>query len=58
MSDYTIDFLQGQNDCRDGIEHKAGKSAAYDDGYSTQYSAEQMLTEMGLRQSRKMGMRV
>jgi hypothetical protein len=58
MNDFTDDFLQGQNDCRDGIEHKAGKSAAYDDGYSTQYQAEQILTDMGLMQSRKMGMRV
>jgi hypothetical protein len=58
VSDYAADFLKGQRDCKDGKPHKSGKSADYDRGYGTQYEAEAMLTEMGLKQSRRMGMRV
>jgi len=46
---YADDFLQGARDCKDGKPHEAGKSEAYDDGYGAQYSSEQMLTEMGIR---------
>lgn len=46
------DFLQGQRDCKNGVPHEAGKSKDYDAGYGAQYSAEQMLTEMGLRNER------
>jgi hypothetical protein len=55
---YAEDFLKGQNDCKDGIAHQSGKGASYDAGYSAEYEAEQMLAEMGLRQSRRMGMRI
>ena len=37
------DFIKGQRDCRDGVEHKAGKSKAYDNGYAFQYEMEQRL---------------
>jgi len=40
------DFLKGQEDCIDGVEHKAGKSEAYDRGYAAEYELEQVLTEM------------
>jgi len=46
------DFLQGQRDCKDGVPHRAGKSEDYNDGYSTEYWAQEMLTEMGLRNER------
>lgn len=46
---FEDDFLQGQRDCKDGVLHEAGKSAHYDAGYSSQYEAEQLATEMGLR---------
>ena len=49
---FEDDFLQGQRDCKAGVEHKAGKSKAYDDGYGTQYEAEQSMTEMGLSNER------
>lgn len=47
----TDDFLHGQRDCKDGVPHKMGMSADYHDGYASQYAAEQMLTEMGIRQN-------
>jgi len=49
----TDDYLQGMRDCKDGIPHKMGKSADYHDGYATQYAAEQLLTEMGIRQNER-----
>ena len=42
---FSDDFLQGQKDCKDGITHKEGKSDAYDRGYSTQYTLEQIQSE-------------
>ena len=42
----TNDFLQGQEDCREGKSHEAGKSDSYDRGYSTQYEWEQILGAM------------
>ena len=38
------DFLKGQRDCEQGVEHKAGQSKFYDRGYSVQYEMEQVLT--------------
>jgi hypothetical protein len=41
----TIDvseFMQGQRDCRDGVDHKAGQSDSYNRGYATQYEWEQI----------------
>ena len=49
---YADDFLQGARDCKDGIPHESGKPKAYDDGYGSQYEAEQLATEMGLRNER------
>ncbi len=36
------EFMQGQRDCRDGVDHKAGQSDSYDRGYATQYEYEQI----------------
>ena len=46
---FEDDFLKGQRDCRNGVPHKPMQSEAYNRGYGSQYSAEQSLTEMGLR---------
>lgn len=42
---YADDFLQGQRDCIKGIPHESGKSEAYNDGYSAQYTYDQVMTE-------------
>lgn len=39
------DFLKGQRDCKEGVEHKAGMSDRYNAGYSYEYEMEQMKTE-------------
>jgi hypothetical protein len=39
------EFLRGQRDCKDGIEHKSGGSEFYDRGYSYQYFIEQQQSE-------------
>lgn len=36
------DFLQGQNDCKNGVEHKEGMNNAYNRGYAAQYELEQV----------------
>ena len=33
----TDDFLRGQQDCKDGLEHKPDQSEFYDRGYSYEY---------------------
>lgn len=38
----TDDFLQGQIDCIQGIEHKEGMSDSYNRGYAAQYELEQV----------------
>ena len=43
MSNELFDFLDGQSDCRNGAEHKAGMSEAYDRGYNTEYMREQVI---------------
>lgn len=35
-------FVQGQRDCKNGVEHRSGKGEHYDRGYSTQYEQEQV----------------
>jgi len=40
------EFLRGQIDCRDGVEHRPGQSSDYDRGYSTQYEWEQVKAEL------------
>jgi hypothetical protein len=45
----TREYLDGQRDCRDGLPAKLNASDDYYEGFGTQYQAEQMLTEMGLR---------
>lgn len=37
-----MDFLQGQQDCREGVPHEDGKGESYDRGYATEYELEQM----------------
>ena len=46
MEKFEDEFLRGQRDCREGIPHKTGQSEAYDRGYSSEYSLEQVKTEM------------
>lgn len=36
------DFINGQRDCREGVAHAAGKSAAYDRGYNAEYQLQEM----------------
>lgn len=31
------EFLRGQKDCRDGVEHKDGQHPDYDRGYRAEY---------------------
>tara|TARA_R110000803_G_scaffold164040_1_gene227802 strand:- start:482 stop:694 length:213 start_codon:yes stop_codon:yes gene_type:complete len=38
-------FLDGQSDCKRGVDHVAGKGDSYDRGYSAQYSLEQIRSE-------------
>lgn len=40
----VLDFIKGQEDCKNGVEHKS-RSDAYDRGYSYQYWCEQEKTE-------------
>lgn len=40
----VIEFVNGQQDCRDGKPHEDGKGASYDAGYAAQYELEQMLS--------------
>ena len=49
MTDFSTDFMAGQQDCIQGIEHKPARSFDYDRGYSTQYELEQIKTELNLR---------
>lgn len=39
------DFLRGQRDCRDGVDHRVGQSSSYDRGYAAQYEWEQVRAE-------------
>lgn len=40
----VIEFLEGQQDCRDGKSHFDGKGESYDAGYSTQYQLSEILS--------------
>ena len=42
----TSEFLRGQRDCKDGVEHKAGQHRDYDRGFASQYEAEQIEAQM------------
>jgi len=48
-SEFADMFIQGQRDCQNGVEHKAGKGEPYDQGYATEYASEQIATELSLR---------
>lgn len=39
----VVEFVDGQQDCRDGVPHKAGMSESYDAGYGAQYELEQIM---------------
>ena len=41
------EFLDGQRDCAEGVEHNINQSVSYDHGYATQYQHEQNLTGGG-----------
>lgn len=38
------DYIQGMNDCDQGVEHKSGMGSSYDHGYAVKYNKEQSLT--------------
>ena len=42
----ACDYLRGMNDCLLGVEHREGKGADYDAGYSAQYQHEQNKTAL------------
>ncbi len=48
MSNFSDEFLSGQNDCQKGVEHKPNQSEEYDLGYAAQYEIEQIQTEMSV----------
>jgi len=55
VSDKFNDFVRGQADCRNGVEHKSGQSKSYDEGYSAEYQMEQIVShqaEQGCRFAR------
>ena len=43
---FEDDFLRGQADCRDGRDSLPQQSEYYYRGYSTEYTKEQVATEM------------
>lgn len=43
------EFLRGQIDCQNGVQHKAGQSESYDRGYATEYEREQVASELSRR---------
>lgn len=38
----VIEFVNGQQDCRDGIMHMDGNGESYDAGYRTEYELQQI----------------
>tara|TARA_R110002096_G_scaffold130155_2_gene279240 strand:- start:105 stop:284 length:180 start_codon:yes stop_codon:yes gene_type:complete len=51
MSDFDIDFMLGQTDCREGVEHVAGMSDAYNRGYAAEYQHQENLTALQERRA-------
>ena len=49
MTAFSFDFLLGQTDCREGIPHEAGKSEAYDRGYSAEYTHQENISALAGR---------
>lgn len=37
-----VEFVNGQQDCKNGISHKNGMTESYSAGYSCQYELEQI----------------
>jgi len=42
---YVEEYLQGQDDCRKGVDHEDGRGVFYDRGYNDQYVLEQQRSE-------------
>lgn len=38
----TDEFMQGQQDCKDGKPHEAGRGESYDRGYAAQYELDEV----------------
>ena len=53
----TSEYLRGQSDAKHGEDADINGCKDYIRGYALQYEAEQQLTDMGLRQDKKMGIR-
>lgn len=43
-----IDYIDGQQDCRDGIPADPNRNQSYQDGYSHQFHVEQVATHRSL----------
>jgi len=41
---FCAKWMQGYNDCKDGIPHDGSKGEAYSRGYGTRYEEEQLMT--------------
>ena len=46
MTDFTTEFMRGQQDCMDGNPHQSGQSEEYDRGYAAQYELEEVTTAL------------
>lgn len=42
----TLEFIEGQQDCREGKLHEEGKSEDYNRGYRCEYELEQIKAEV------------
>lgn len=42
----AIEFVRGQQDCKEGVPHKPNQPSDYDRGYSTEYAREQVASEL------------
>jgi len=51
MTDFSTEFLQGQQDCKDG-KIPRGTADAYNRGYGAQYEMEQIQTELSIRSNK------
>lgn len=49
---FIEDFLRGQRDCSQGVQHQAGQSQAYDRGYAAEYEQEQQLAWLSERMAK------
>ena len=40
---FCVDWIQGYNDCEEGVKHDDSKGDAYKRGYGTRYEEEQLM---------------